>query len=91
MVTLPLPKGFFLTIFLFRAAWEKGVIKAQAQNVARNLTDTPANLMTPTVFAQVSFMPTYSCICVSFSTILQVLQVCYVYTCRISSLMSTFP
>jgi len=35
-----------------RAAWEKGVIKAQAQNVARNLADTPANLMTPTIFAQ---------------------------------------
>ncbi|PNF17805.1 Cytosol aminopeptidase [Cryptotermes secundus] len=35
-----------------RAAWEKGVIKAQAQNVARNLADTPANRMTPTIFAQ---------------------------------------
>jgi len=45
MVTLPLPKLFFFPIFLFRAAWEKGVIKAQAQNVARNLSDTPANLM----------------------------------------------
>jgi leucyl aminopeptidase len=36
------------------------VIKAQAQNVARNLTDTPANHMTPTVFAQVSLMLTHS-------------------------------
>ncbi|KDR15938.1 hypothetical protein L798_09865, partial [Zootermopsis nevadensis] len=35
-----------------RAAWDKGVIKAQAQNVARKLADTPANHMTPTIFAQ---------------------------------------
>jgi hypothetical protein len=79
MVTLPLRKFFFFPIFLFRSAWEKGVIKAQAQNVARNLADTPANRMTPTIFAQVSFMPTYSYIGVSFNTVLQVLQVCYVY------------
>jgi hypothetical protein len=78
---------FLFPIFLFRAAWEKGVIKAQAQNVARNLADTPANLMTPTIFAQVSFMPTYSYTGVSFNTVLQVLQVCYVYTCHTSSLM----
>jgi hypothetical protein len=32
------------------------VIKAQAQNVARKLTDTPANHMTPTIFAQVSLL-----------------------------------
>lgn len=67
---------FFFPIFLFRAAWEKGVIKAEAQNVARNLADTPANLMTPTIFAQVSFMATYSYIGVLFNTILQVRQVC---------------
>ncbi|XP_069679643.1 cytosol aminopeptidase-like isoform X2 [Periplaneta americana] len=35
-----------------RTAWERGVIKAQAQNVARNLMDTPANYMTPRIFAQ---------------------------------------
>lgn len=35
-----------------RNAWEKGVLKAQAQNIARNLTDTPANKMTPSVFAE---------------------------------------
>jgi len=63
------------------------VLKAQAQNVARNLADTPANLMTPTIFAQVSFMPTYSYIGVSFNIILQFLQVCYVYTCHTSSLI----
>lgn len=93
MVTLPLPNFFsFFPIFLFRAAWEKGVIKAQAQNVARNLTDTPANLMTPTIFAQVSFMPTYSYIGVSFNTILQVLLVCCVHTCcTFSLIMSFFP
>ncbi|XP_066588327.1 cytosol aminopeptidase-like isoform X3 [Prorops nasuta] len=32
--------------------WRIGIIKAQAQNWARLLADTPANLMTPTVFAQ---------------------------------------
>ena len=63
------------------------MIKAQAQNVARNLADTPANLLTPTIFAQVSFTPTYSYIFVSFNTVLQVLQVCYVYTCHTSSLI----
>ena len=68
------------------------MIKAQAQNVARNLADTPANLMTPTIFAQVSFMPTYSNIGMSFNSILQALQVCYVCTCHTSSyIMSSFP
>lgn len=32
--------------------WKQGVIKAEAQNLARRLADTPANLMTPTIFAQ---------------------------------------
>lgn len=32
--------------------WTNGVIKAEAQNLARRLTDTPSNLMTPTIFAQ---------------------------------------
>ncbi|XP_015509984.1 cytosol aminopeptidase isoform X1 [Neodiprion pinetum] len=31
--------------------WHKGLIKAEAQNWARKLADTPANLMTPTIFA----------------------------------------
>jgi leucyl aminopeptidase len=74
MVTFPLHQ--FFSILLSRAAWEKGVIKAQAQNVARNLADTPANLMTPTIFAQVSLMPAYVYVAVSFNTVLQVLQVC---------------
>ncbi|XP_008546913.1 cytosol aminopeptidase isoform X2 [Microplitis demolitor] len=30
--------------------WEVGKIKAEAQNWARRLADTPANLMTPTIF-----------------------------------------
>lgn len=29
-----------------------GIIKAEAQNVARRMTDAPANLMTPTIFAK---------------------------------------
>eukprot|EP01101_Sappina_pedata_P003770 TRINITY_DN1526_c0_g1_i1.p1 TRINITY_DN1526_c0_g1~~TRINITY_DN1526_c0_g1_i1.p1 ORF type:complete len:550 (-),score=265.83 TRINITY_DN1526_c0_g1_i1:54-1703(-) len=32
--------------------WEKGSIYAQAQNVARDLANAPANLLTPTVFSQ---------------------------------------
>ncbi|KAL6446421.1 hypothetical protein ACFW04_001178 [Cataglyphis niger] len=34
------------------AEWRVGIIKAQAQNWARELADTPANLMTPTIFSQ---------------------------------------
>ncbi|XP_012062921.1 PREDICTED: cytosol aminopeptidase-like [Atta cephalotes] len=34
------------------AEWRVGIIKAQAQNWARELSDTPANLMTPTIFSQ---------------------------------------
>lgn len=32
--------------------WSKGVIQAEAQNFARKLADTPANYMTPTIFAE---------------------------------------
>lgn len=35
-----------------QAEWRVGLIKAQAQNWARELADTPANLMTPTIFSQ---------------------------------------
>ena len=31
--------------------WEDGKIKAEAQNFARNLMNTPSNLMTPSIFA----------------------------------------
>jgi len=34
------------------ALWEKGLIQAGAQNLARWLTDMPSNHMTPTIFAQ---------------------------------------
>lgn len=33
-------------------AWERGVILANGQNLARRLAETPANLMTPTIFTQ---------------------------------------
>jgi leucyl aminopeptidase len=36
------------------------VIKAEAQNVTRKLADTPANHMTPKIFAQVSLLFTSS-------------------------------
>lgn len=31
--------------------WSRGSVKAEAQNVARKLADTPSNLLTPTIFA----------------------------------------
>ncbi|XP_017018345.1 cytosol aminopeptidase [Drosophila kikkawai] len=33
-------------------SWTRGLFKAEAQNLARRLSDTPANCMTPTLFAQ---------------------------------------
>ena len=33
--------------------WSSGVNKAKGQNFARTLMETPANYMTPTIFAQV--------------------------------------
>ncbi|XP_055844532.1 cytosol aminopeptidase-like [Episyrphus balteatus] len=33
-------------------AWTRGIFKADAQNLARRLTDAPSNQMTPTMFAQ---------------------------------------
>jgi len=35
-----------------REGWQRGVIKAEAQNLARRLEEVPANLMTPMVFSQ---------------------------------------
>uniref|UniRef100_A0AAR2LY06 Cytosol aminopeptidase n=1 Tax=Pygocentrus nattereri TaxID=42514 RepID=A0AAR2LY06_PYGNA len=34
------------------AAWEKGVLYAEGQNLARRLMEAPANYITPTVFAE---------------------------------------
>lgn len=33
-------------------AWTRGLFKAESQNLARRLTDSPSNQMTPTIFAQ---------------------------------------
>lgn len=35
-------------------AWTRGLFKAESQNLARRLSDSPANQMTPTIFAQAS-------------------------------------
>lgn len=32
--------------------WSTGIITAGAQNFARDLAETPANLMTPTIFSE---------------------------------------
>ena len=37
---------------LDKSLWEAGKIKAEAQNLARELMDTPSNLMTPSILAQ---------------------------------------
>lgn len=34
-----------------KSDWDRGVVKASAQNVARRFTDAPANRMTPTIFS----------------------------------------
>lgn len=34
-------------------AWEKGVLFASGQNLARQLMESPANEMTPTKFAEI--------------------------------------
>lgn len=41
---LPSPDGASTSL------WEQGAISAEAQNFARKLMDTPANLMTPSLF-----------------------------------------
>ncbi|KAH8269533.1 hypothetical protein KR018_007388 [Drosophila ironensis] len=33
-------------------SWVRGLFKAESQNLARRLADTPANMMTPSIFAQ---------------------------------------
>lgn len=35
--------------------WQAGTAKARAQNIARRLMETPANLLTPTHFAENAF------------------------------------
>mgnify|MGYP002715728010 CR=1 FL=1 len=32
--------------------WKIGVVKGEAQNIARRFADAPANLMTPTIFSE---------------------------------------
>lgn len=54
---------FYLRLFIFAAcmcvfvfstdvpSWEKGVLYAEGQNLARLLMEAPANHLTPTIFA----------------------------------------
>ena len=37
---------------LFLKSWNRGALLAKGQNIARRLSEMPANLMTPTIFAQ---------------------------------------
>lgn len=39
---------------MFRDVWYRGLIKSDAQNWSRKLTESASNLMTPTLFSKVS-------------------------------------
>lgn len=46
-------KVIFCVCFIASAQeWNTGVTAAKSQNFARDLMETPANLMTPTIFAE---------------------------------------
>ena len=45
--------SFHLRFSRRRVQWEKGLVKAGGQNLARYLMEMPSNHMTPTIFAQV--------------------------------------
>ncbi|BET01986.1 manganese ion Hypothetical protein [Nesidiocoris tenuis] len=44
-----------------RDAWIRGIVKAESQNMARELEEVPANLMTPTILCR--FMQEHLCPC----------------------------
>ncbi|XP_024085538.1 cytosol aminopeptidase-like [Cimex lectularius] len=44
-----------------REGWHRGMLKADSQNIARRLEETPANLMTPMMFAQNALDTLCSC------------------------------
>jgi aminopeptidase len=48
----PIPEKISISPFRSSKEWERGVIYAQAQNFARTLMELPANMMTPTRFAE---------------------------------------
>lgn len=47
----PEPKIALYTESQEKCKWDRGLIKAESQNLARRLMETPANKMTPTIFA----------------------------------------
>lgn len=46
------PVSLLATTDSAKADWTRGLILADAQNIARRLAETPANLMTPTIFCE---------------------------------------
>lgn len=51
-----------MILCIFRDGWARGALKAENQNFARKIEETPGILMTPSLFAQVKiihkFQPT---------------------------------
>ncbi|KIK94396.1 hypothetical protein PAXRUDRAFT_828052 [Paxillus rubicundulus Ve08.2h10] len=48
----PIPEKLKISPGTHTADWERGVVYAKAQNLARTLMELPANIMTPTVFTE---------------------------------------
>ncbi|KAM6494184.1 leucine aminopeptidase [Amanita muscaria] len=48
----PIPEKISISPFQSSKEWERGVVYAQAQNLARTLMELPANMMTPTIFTE---------------------------------------
>ena len=40
----------------YRDGWMRGIEKGEGQNIARRLTEVPANIMTPVAFSQVQII-----------------------------------
>ncbi|RXW19728.1 hypothetical protein EST38_g6122 [Candolleomyces aberdarensis] len=51
-LTEPIPEKIAFSPIEASKEWDRGVVYAQAQNLARTLMEYPANLMTPTIFTE---------------------------------------
>ncbi|KAJ7207566.1 leucine aminopeptidase [Mycena pura] len=51
-LTEPIPEKVALKPLTASPEWDRGVVYARAQNLARTLMELPGNMMTPTIFAE---------------------------------------